>query len=54
MKPPKRNMSRSARVPPVFAMFIVLHTPAISLKSPPPTFWIKKTNKKCLKNLYTK
>jgi hypothetical protein len=51
MNPPITNMTMTARNPAVFVMTTVLHTPETNLKSAADICWIKKTARRCLKNL---
>jgi hypothetical protein len=44
-------MTMTARNPAVFVMTTVLHTPETNLKSAADICWIKKTARRCLKNL---
>lgn len=54
MNPPSMKTIRSIRAPPVFAMIMVLQSPAVSLKIPAAICWSKNTSNSCLKNLRPK
>jgi len=52
MNPPRTNMTRRERTPPVLDTIIVLQNPAVALKSAAAICWIKKMRRSCLKNLH--
>ena len=54
MKPPSKKTIRRVRAPPVLAMIMVLHSDAVSLKSPAAICCTRNTSRNCLKNLAIK